>query len=370
MRLACMALTGQALQLAQNIRQCLDEYVDIYVSEKLVPDEEIQRRWQVHTFAKFSEAVERNFSAYDGLIFVMATGIVVRTIAPLLNDKLTDPAVVVFDEQGKHGISLLSGHMGGANELTRQICQSLGAGAVITTATDVNEKLAPDVLAARLALRPWPKVRIKSINSGLLEGKTIHWRIDRSLPHSVFYKRRLEKEGQTADLCVTSQLFAVLPEEKEQLEVVITGEKQLPELAELPANMLCLTPRRLIAGVGCRKGTPAALVMSALDAACRMIGRDRSFIDELASTIVKKHEPGIVYAGDGMVRPVKFYENDKMQQMIDTHQLDESDFVKKHIGIGNVCEAAAYCSVAARGGRIALRKTNFEKVTVALIWEK
>jgi cobalt-precorrin 5A hydrolase len=110
--------------------------------------------------------------------------------------------------------------------------------------------------------------------------------------------------------------------------------------------------------------------MSALDAACRMIGRDRSFIDELASTIVKKHEPGIVYAGDSLVRPVKFYENDKMQQMIEHHQLHESDFVKKRIGIGNVCEAAAYCSAAARGGRLALRKTNFEKVTVALLWEK
>ncbi len=370
MRLACMAVTVQGLQLAQNIRQCLDEYVDIYVSEKMVPDEDTQKKWRVHTFGNFREAAERNFKAYEGLIFVMAAGIVVRAIAPFLQNKLTDPAVVVFDEQGKHGISLLSGHVGGANELTRQICQSIGASAVITTATDLNEKAAPDVLAGRLGLRPWPKVRIKTINAGLLAGKTVHWRIDRSLPHSVFYKRRLEQEGQTADLYVSSQLFTVLPQEKEQLEVVITGEQRLPSLAELPSNILCLTPRRLIAGVGCRKGTPAALVMSALDAACRMIGRDRSFIDELASTIVKKHEPGIVYAGDSLVRPVRFYENDKMQQMIDTHQLHESDFVKKRIGIGNVCEAAAFCSVAARGGRIALRKTNFEKVTVALIWEK
>jgi len=370
MRLACMAVTEQALQLAQTIRHCLDEYVDIYVSERLVPDEENKKKLQVHTFAKLSDAVEKNFRAYDGLIFVMAAGIVVRTIAPLLQDKLTDPAVVVFDEQGKHGISLLSGHVGGANELTRQLCQAIGAGAVITTATDINEKLAPDVLAVRLGLRPWPKVRIRTVNAGLLEGKKIHWRIDKTLPHSVFYKRKLEQYGQSADLCVTSQLLAVIPEEKEQLEVVIMCERQLPELKDLPANILCLTPRRLIAGVGCRRGTPAALVMSALDTACRMIGRDRSFIDELASTIVKKHEAGIVYAGDSLVRPVKFYENDEMKKMIEMHQLEESDFVKEHIGVGNVCEAAAYCSVGDKGGRLALRKTNFEKVTVALLWEK
>ena len=370
MRLACMALTEQGLQLAQTIRQCLDRYVDIYVSEKLAPDEESKKKLQVYTFRKLSEAVENNFTAYEGLIFVMATGIVVRTLAPLLKDKLTDPAVVVFDEQGKHGISLLAGHVGGANELTRQLCQAIGAGPVITTATDVNELLAPDVLATRLGLRPWPKVRIKTMNAGLLAGKKIHWRIDRTLPHSVFYKRKLEQYGQSADLCVTSQLLAVLPEEREQLEVVIMGNSSLPELADLPQNILCLTPRKLIAGVGCRKGTPAALVMSALDMACRMIGWDRSFIDELASTIVKKHEAGIIYAGDSLVRPVKFYDNDKMAQMIEAHQLEESAFVKKHIGIGNVCEAAAYCSAGERGGRLALRKTNFEKVTVALLWEK
>ncbi|WP_296769364.1 cobalamin biosynthesis protein [Selenomonas sp.] len=365
-----MALTEQGLQLAQTIRQCMDEYVDIYTSEKLVSSEAEKKSLQVHTFTNFKEAAARNFSAYEGLIFVMAAGIVVRTIAPLLEDKLTDPAVVVFDEQGRHGISLLSGHVGGANELTRQLCQSIGATAVITTATDIQAKLAPDILANRLGLRPWPKVRIKTMNAGLLAGKKIHWRIDRTLPHSVFYKRKLEQYGQTADLYVPSQLLVVLPEEQEQLEVVIMGERQLPELSELPSNILCLTPRRLIAGVGCRRGTPAALVMSALDTACRMIGRDRSFIDELASTIVKRHEAGILYAGDSLVRPVRFYENDRMQQMIEVHQLEKSAFVQEHIGIGNVCEAAAYCSAGKRGGRLALRKTNFEKVTVALLWEK
>ena len=356
--------------MAQTLRQCLDEPFDLYVIEKIVPTEEAQKRLQVHTFAKLENLVKEIFPVYDGLIFVMATGIVVRVIAPLLQDKLTDPAVVVFDEQGKHGISLLSGHIGGANELTRNLCRAIGAGAVITTATDNEGKTAPDVIANRLGLSPWPKVRIKTINAGLIEGRKIHWRIDRTLPHSVFYKRQLEQEGQWVDLCVQSQLLSVLPEEKEQLEIVIMGERQLPELANLPPNILCMTPRRLIAGVGCRKGTPAAMVMLALDTACRMIGRDRSFIDVLASTMVKRHEAGILYAGDSLVRPVKFYENEEMARMIAMHHLEESDFVTDHIGIGNVCEAAAYCAAGERGGRLALRKTNFEKVTVALIWEK
>ena len=234
----------------------------------------------------------------------------------------------------------------------------------------MNGCLAPDVLAQRLALRPWPKVRIKTLNSALLAGKSVHWRIDRTLPHSVFYKRVLEEAGQQVDFCVSSQLLVVMPEQEQQLEAVIIAEQELPTLPNLPANMLCMSPRRLIAGVGCRRGTPAALVMQALDMACRMIGRDRSFIDVLASTAVKRHEAGILYAGDSLVRPVKFYTNEEMQVQIAQHQLEESAFVTETIGIGNVCEAAAYCCAGERGGRLALRKTKFEKVTVALLWEK
>ena len=101
-----------------------------------------------------------------------------------------------------------------------------------------------------------------------------------------------------------------------------------------------------------------------------MIGRDRSFIDALASTVVKRHEAGILFAADSLARPVHFYDHAQLQAMIARYQLEESDFVKENIGIGNVCEAAAYCCVGEAGGRLALRKTKFEKVTVALVWEK
>ena len=370
MRLACFAVTRQGLQIAQTLRECLDESIDLYALNKLVSHEEEKKKLHLNTFGKLEEAVKESFKVYDGLIFVMAAGIVVRTIAPFLESKLTDPAVVVFDEQGRHGISLLSGHVGGANELTRTLCRALVANPVITTATDVNEKLAPDVIAGRLGLRPWPKVRIKTINAGLLENRIVHWRIDRNLPHSAFYQQQLEKYGQLVDLCAPGQLMEIEPDKKEVLEIVIMSEQQLPGLAELPSNILCMTPRRLIAGVGCRKGTPAAMVMMALDKACHMIGRDRSFIDVLASTIVKRHEAGIIYAGDSLVRPVKFFENEEMAQMIEKHHLEESEFVFNRIGIGNVCEAAAYCVAGERGGRLALRKTVFERVTVALLWEK
>ena len=371
MRLAAFALTAKAYELAKTFKRSLDNPMTVYVSAKVVPkmaDEDMPEG--IKTFAKLDAIVREAFIAYDGLVFIMATGIVVRTIAPLLQDKLQDPAVVVFDERGQHGISLLSGHIGGANVLTQQLCQAVGASPVITTATDVNQCQAPDALAAKLSLRPWPKVRIRTLNSAVLEGQKVCWRIDRTLPHSVFYKRQLEQAGQTAELCVTSQCLQFSDDEQEKPWAVILSEQNLPALPELPANVLCLTPRRLIAGVGCRRGTPAALVMGALDMACRMIGRDRSFIDVLASSVVKHHEAGILFAADSLARPVHFYDHEQLQAMIARYQLEVSDFVQENIGIGNVCEAAAYCCAGESGGRLALRKTKFEKVTVALVWEK
>ena len=88
--------------------------------------------------ADFAEAVRRAFADCDALVFVMATGIVVRTIAPLVQSKASDPAVLVLDQRGKHVISLLSGHLGGANAMAEQAAAYLGGEAVITTATDVD----------------------------------------------------------------------------------------------------------------------------------------------------------------------------------------------------------------------------------------
>ena len=112
----------------------------------------------------------------------MACGIVVRHIAPLIRHKLTDPAVVVCDENGANIISLLSGHVGGGNRLARIVAGITGGKAVITTATDVNGLTAFDELAARKGWQIVNPAKIKVLNSLLLEGKNI----DLLLPEEIF----------------------------------------------------------------------------------------------------------------------------------------------------------------------------------------
>ncbi len=122
------------------------------------------------------------FTKYQALICIMATGIAVRTLAPAIEDKLSDPAVLVMDEHGKFIISLLSGHVGGANELTEQIAMITGGAAVITTATDRANVAAIDNIAKQLnGYLPDFKATTKRINGLLAAGKEVGLYIDEPL---------------------------------------------------------------------------------------------------------------------------------------------------------------------------------------------
>ena len=350
MRCAVFTATPRGTKTALRVRASLDASVDIFVKAgQEMPAE-------VRVYKRLAPQVEAAFRQYDALVFIMATGIAVRMIAGSLKSKLEDPAVLVLDEEAQHVISLLSGHIGGANELTRELAASLGADPVITTATDVQKKLAVDVAAARLALRPSPKEQIKRFNSAVLDGEAIRYVIDEKLARASFYKKRLD------DMRLTALFGRELPP-KEGLTAFITADESVRR-----EDVICLVPRRLVAGIGCRRGTEMSEIRAALEAALTKIGRNIADVSLLASTEVKVDEAGLLALSAELKRDIRFHSNEKMQETIDAYGLSESPFVKKNIGIGNVAEAAALASVPA--GRLALAKTKFEKVTVALVWEK
>ena len=350
MRCAVFTATPRGTKTALRVRASLDASVDIFIKAgQEMPAE-------VRVYERLAPQVAAAFRQYDALIFIMATGIAVRMIAGSLKSKLEDPAVLVLDEEAQHVISLLSGHIGGANELTRELAASLGADPVITTATDVQKKLAVDVAAARLALRPSPKEQIKRFNSAVLDDAAIRYVIDENLARASFYKKRLDDMGLTA-------LFGRELPSKEGLTAFITADESVRR-----EDVICLVPRRLVAGIGCRRGTEMSEIRAALEAALTKIGRSIADVSLLASTEAKADEAGLLALSAKLKRDIRFHSNEKMQETIDAYGLSESPFVKENIGIGNVAEAAALGSVPA--GRLALAKTRFEKVTVALVWEK
>lgn len=351
-RVAIFAATGAGARLAFRLRTAIDAEIIIYTKHGITDD-----NTDVVRYEKLRPMVEKAFNAFDTLIFIMAAGIAVRMVAPYLKSKLKDPAVLVIDERGNHVISLLSGHIGGANECTLQIAEAIGADPVITTATDTEGILAPDNVAAELALRPVPAAAIRKINSAVLNGIDVEWRIDASMYNADFYSRRLAAVGIYARM-------------SESWAREIGGP--IVRITDTPPDVLCddvlyLVPRRLIAGIGCRKNTSFELLDRAIRSACSAIGRLPGDISAFASTDKKNCEKGMISLARYYGRDLYFYDNEKMQNVIDRYRLEESPFVKKTIGIGNVAEAAALCCA---DGRFALPKTKYERVTVALLWEK
>lgn len=263
-------------------------------------------------FDKLTTLVSEIFGKFDGLIFICATGIVVRMIAPHVVNKLSDPAVLVIDERGQNVISLLSGHVGRANELAIEVAKAIDANPVITTATDVSGKFSVDAVASKLGLIPEPKEAIKVINSAILRGE----------------------------------------------EVFITA-------GDVRLNLI---PQNLIAGVGCRRGTSSLKIFEAIQRACAMIHQPIERVKLLASVDVKKDEVGLTSLAEVMGLEIKFFPASELQKKIDEYKLAESRFVKRTVSVGNVCEAAALCCV--EKARFALPKTAFKGVTVALLWER
>lgn len=353
MRCAVFPVTAHGIVLAEKLqKECRTHVFDMYVKEgRPAPDGVIR-------YTALKDAVADTFGRYDALLFFTALGISVRMIAPHIKSKLTDPAVIVVDEAARHAISVLSGHVGGANGFTEEIAGILDAELVITTATDVNKIEAPDALASKLGLRPYPKSEIQTLNSALVDGKKLRWAIEANMPHAEIWEEKLKKLG------IESVRMKHLEAEKSGELLVLLTEKPGVERK----GLLYLVSRRLIAGIGCRRGMSKESIRAALESACDEIGQDITQVSEIVSTVVKSDEAGILELAEELGIGTRFFDNETLSKTINRYHLPESAFVKKQIGVGNICEAAALSAVTE--GKTALPKTKYTKVTVALIWEK
>ncbi len=353
---AFITVTKNGALLAQKLRQAFDAG-DIYAKCGRYDAKALQNSLDnVQEFKVMRDLIEAVFYKYEALIFFTSTGIAVRMIAPYLVHKAKDPAVVVLDEQAHFAISLLSGHLGGANELTQKIADILNAVPVITTATDANKMMAPDVVAAKLQLVPYPLEHIKIVNAALVQQQQMAYYIDETWQKADYYCEKLHQLG-----------FNAVKINEQDLSHIAVPCVFISPKRQILRDILILTPRRLIVGLGCRKDTPVALIDTAIKKALYLAKCNDLSIGKLVSTVVKSHEQGILqWAQEHEIVP-QFFENEIMSKMIAKYHITESPFVKKQIGIGNVCEAAilSYNEKA----KIILPKTKFEKVTVSLAWE-
>ena len=287
------------------------------------------------------QVVEPLFPMVDALIFVGACGIAVRAIAPFVKNKLTDPGVIVVDELGLQAISLLSGHIGGANELTRRIAASIGAIPVITTATDINHRFTAD---------EWAKNNGLSIASLQAAKRFAAEILRRDVPvYSDF-----PVEGK-----LTGGLFRG---DQGKTGLVVSCRKK-----KVFDDPLVLIPKKLHLGIGCRRGTPREKIRGAVLQVLEENEIYMKAIADAASIDVKQDEKGLLEFCSGWSLPVRFYAADELLSV--QGEFSASAFVQTTVGVDNVCERAAMRS-AGENAKLIVKKTCLDGVTVALAQEE
>ena len=286
------------------------------------------------------------FQDSEALIFISATGIAVRAIAPFVKDKFSDPAVVSVDEAGRFAVPLLSGHVGGANDLARRVAALTGGQAAISTATDVNGLFAVDQWARAQNLVLWEREKAKAVSAALLEGKPVAVRS--AYPISGTMPRGLGMESANLGICIA------------------------PTAQERPfVRTLHLIPRAVTLGIGCRRGTEQVRLEAALEEFLDRFAIPAAAVRGLASIDLKQDEPGLLAFAEAHGWPITFFTAGELA--LEQGVFPPSAFVEKTTGVDNVCQRAAQ----RMGGHIVIPKTICQGVTfaaamgpVALTWEK
>jgi cobalt-precorrin 5A hydrolase len=347
-KLAVWAVTPNGARLIRRLAPGLPD-ADVYVSQSLAVEESAY-----HRFERLSAAVKDNFDQYSGHIFIMATGIVVRVLAPLIQSKTSDPAVVAVDDLGKNAISLLSGHIGGANDLTRKVASIIKANPVITTATDVNRVPAIDVLAGENGLAIENPGAIKNVNMALVKKAPV----DVHDPYNYMGEKLLNLESASFQKLTHNIQKISQPFDNINNPIVYIDDA----IMDLPPQALILRPPSLVAGIGCNRGTDSTEIGELLS---QVLASNRLALPSLAciaSIDVKKDEAGLIETAKGLGLPLIFFKREELNQVKGIQ--NPSQIVEKHVGAKSVCEAAAI--LGSRNGTLIVPKNSTKNVTVAI----
>ncbi|HHW47633.1 MAG TPA: cobalt-precorrin 5A hydrolase [Clostridiaceae bacterium] len=348
MKTAVIALTKNGKELAVKIGQALN--ADIIAKNEVYDRVAVNGQLVLaHPFAAtFKDVIKRAFFEYEALICIMACGIVVRSIAPYLKNKQSDPAVVVVDELGRFAISLLSGHIGGANRLAGKVAAVTGAVPVITTATDINGVVAFDELAVMNDCVIENIDSLRYISSELVNGGKVCFfsdcRINGELPENI---------------------VPYNPENRCKAGVVLSNRTDTPAIAE---KVLYLRPKNLILGIGCKKGKTKHEIQDAVTDFLKKSRKSLLSVRCMASIDLKSGEKGINEFSEETGIPFRTFPASEIKRV--ESRFPASEFVRKITGVGSVAEACAVLAGAEAGTKLIRPKTVYNGITLALAEEE
>lgn len=374
----CFSMTG--LETGEKLQKALTEageQITLAKKSRYLPDS--------IAVSTSQWAGEQFQSGKDGVIFIGACGIAVRSIAPYIVGKKTDPAVLVVDECGNFVISLLSGHLGGANELAFRCAGYLGATPVVTTATDLHSRFAVDVFAKKNGCAIFHMKAAKEASAALLAGEKIgfysEFPWEGELPEGLIL---CDRDGKPLHREKCDHLAETKVQDKSTARPDNTGvldNAGISDDAEIQTvlfetgiavtiyrnclpfpNTVHVVPPSAVLGMGCRRGKEAAPIQEAAEECLKEADIYKEALCAIASIDLKKEEPGLLALSEAWNLPFQTFTEEELKAV--KGEFTPSKFVKKITGVDNVCERSAV--LASGQGTLIRKKTGRDGVTTAL----
>lgn len=293
---------------------------------------------------KLSKVTEEAMAKHKGVIFISSTGIAVRAIAPYLKGKDKDPGVVVVDVSNNYSISLISGHIGGANDLALEVSKILNNTPIITTATDNLGVVAPDMIAMKNSLVIESLKKAKTIAMLLVNGEVIGFKDDRNLIDIPSGYKKLENIEENS-VWITNKVMS---------ENNLNNDK-------LDSNkILRLIRKDIVLGIGCRRGIESERLEEFVMKILHENNIDPRSVLKIGSIDVKKDEKAIKDLKDRLECEFKTFSKDEILKI--QHKFEGSDFVEKTLGVRSVSEP----SVELMGGDIIISKIKSNGMTLTI----
>ena len=349
-----MAITHQGVETALKIQRGLD--ISGYSCTVYAP-KKFSQNGVVSFDTKLADFISGIYSKADGIVAVMASGVIIRSVAPILESKLTDPAVVGVDAMGKFAVSLLSGHLGGANDLANTVAKIINAIPVVTTATEVMGKQSVEELSKNLHLVIENSDSLVAVNSAIVNGDRVVLVVvgDAKIPPNAIgaFEVRTVKGGAKA-LEVIDRYDA---------GIVITHEPL--SVTNFTKPFTILKTRHVVVGLGATKEAPADNIITAVDAALEKVHVPLSRVYRFATVDIKRDSQPMLEAVEKLGAPLEFLSVEALRCVNYEDLSPDSAMVQEKIGIGGVCERAALL-VAGKDSKLILKKMKLNGVTVAV----
>lgn len=322
MKLAVITVTEKGVRNGLKIKEKIN--CDVFTISKFMKEKTLLIENGLQNF------FEKNLLKYDTFLFITASGIAVRTIAPFIKSKDKDPAVLTMDEEGNFIISLLSGHLGGANEAAKILGEITGAVPVISTASDVSGKIAVDTIAMKINGKLESLESAKKVTSLIVAGKEVDIKVPENMEN-----------------------------ENPQGVILISNRKNI-EIAKI-------IPQNIVVGIGCKKNKEAEKIIDAVKDSFEKLNLCEESIRVFATVDIKENEVGIIGTAEYFGKELKIISREDIQKI--ENNFETSQFVKKSIGVGSVSAPCAFIAGKGRGKFLA-EKLKYEGITISIFEEE